>query len=174
MRLYTFSLHFLQTAIHVSDDTLIHHQEHTQTVITTSGTGQTVLLLPVDEEELWLSSDSPHQRTVVNTVRPVPDVVNTVCMCSWWCMRVSYETCRAVCGKCNKTVYSHILLDNYWHWFTIHRPMNIKLLWGMIMNLMSYKSKLHSYGMSLCISYMKKVSHTAGVGENDDKWKDTD
>ena len=33
---------FLQTALHVSDDTLIHHQEHTQTVITTSGTGRTV------------------------------------------------------------------------------------------------------------------------------------
>ena len=33
---------FLQPALHVSDDTLIHHQEHTQTVITTSGTGRTV------------------------------------------------------------------------------------------------------------------------------------
>ena len=32
----------LQTALHVSDDALIHHQEHTQTVITTSGTGRTV------------------------------------------------------------------------------------------------------------------------------------
>ena len=39
----------------------------------------------------------------------------------------------------------------------------------MLMNLMSYKSKLHLYGMSLCISYMKKVSHTAGVEENADK-----
>jgi len=46
------------------------------------------------------------------------------------------------------------------------------MLWGMLMNLMSYKSKLHSYGMSLFISYMKKVSHTAGVGENGDKGKD--
>jgi len=41
------------------------------------------------------------------------------------------------------------------------------------MNLMSYKSKLHSYGTSLCISYMITVSHTAGVGENDDKEKET-
>ena len=32
---------FMQTALHVSDDTLIHHQEHIQTVIT-SGTGRTV------------------------------------------------------------------------------------------------------------------------------------
>ena len=34
---------FLQTAVHVSDDNLIHHQEHTQTVITTSGTGRKIL-----------------------------------------------------------------------------------------------------------------------------------
>jgi hypothetical protein len=32
----------LQTALHVSGDTLTHHQEHTQTVITTSGTGRNV------------------------------------------------------------------------------------------------------------------------------------
>ena len=38
--IYSFII-FLQTALHVSDDTHIHHQEHTQTVIT-SGTGWTV------------------------------------------------------------------------------------------------------------------------------------
>jgi len=38
MRLYTVLLYFLQTALHVSDDTLIHHQEHTQTVISISMT----------------------------------------------------------------------------------------------------------------------------------------
>ena len=42
MRLYTVLLYFLQTAPHVSDDTLIRHQEHIQTVITTSGAGRTV------------------------------------------------------------------------------------------------------------------------------------
>ena len=42
MRLYTVLLYFLLTALHVSDDTLIHHQEHIQTVITTPGTGRTV------------------------------------------------------------------------------------------------------------------------------------
>jgi len=42
MRLYTFLLYFLQTALHVSDDTLIHHQDLIQTVITTYGTGRTV------------------------------------------------------------------------------------------------------------------------------------
>jgi hypothetical protein len=36
--IYSFII-FLQKALHVLDDTLIHHQEHTQTVITTSGTG---------------------------------------------------------------------------------------------------------------------------------------
>ena len=39
--IYSFII-FLQKALHVSDATLIHHQEHTQTVIT-SGTGLTVL-----------------------------------------------------------------------------------------------------------------------------------
>ena len=39
--IYSFII-FLQTDLHVSDDTLIHHQEHTQTVITTSGTGRTI------------------------------------------------------------------------------------------------------------------------------------
>ena len=42
MQLYTVLLHFLQTALHISDDTLIHNQEHIQTVIATSGTGRTV------------------------------------------------------------------------------------------------------------------------------------
>jgi len=39
--IYSFII-FPQTALHVSDDSLIHQQEHTQTVITTSGTGRTV------------------------------------------------------------------------------------------------------------------------------------
>ena len=42
MRLYTVLLYYLQTALHVSGDTLIYHQEHIQTLITTSGTGRTV------------------------------------------------------------------------------------------------------------------------------------
>ena len=28
--------------------------------------------------------------------------------------------------KYNKSVYSLMLLDNYWHWLTMHGPMNIK------------------------------------------------
>ena len=38
--IYSFII-FLQTALRVSNDTLIHHQEHTQTVIT-SDTGRTI------------------------------------------------------------------------------------------------------------------------------------
>ena len=94
MRLYTVLLYFCKTALHVSDDALIHHQEHKQTVITTSGT--------------------------------MPDV-NTVCVCSWWWMRASSETCKAVLQEYNKTVYSLFLLDSYCHWFTMHGPMNVKL-----------------------------------------------
>jgi len=44
----------------------------------------------------------------------VADVVTTVWVCSWWWMRVSSETCRAVCRKYNETECSRILLDNYW------------------------------------------------------------
>ena len=40
--IYSFII-FLQTALHVSGDNFTHHQEHIQTVITTSGTGRTVL-----------------------------------------------------------------------------------------------------------------------------------
>ena len=86
---------FLQTAVHISDDTLIHHQEHTQTVITTSGTCWTVFATA-----LWrggVGTPTPRQRMVANTVWPMPDVVITVWVCSWWWMRVSSETCRAVC-----------------------------------------------------------------------------
>ena len=52
---------FLQTALYISDDTLIHNQEHTQILIPTSGTGRTVFAT-----------------LVANMVRPVPVVVITV------------------------------------------------------------------------------------------------
>ena len=45
MQLHTVLLYFLQTALYVLDDTLIHHQERIQTVITTSGTGRTVFAI---------------------------------------------------------------------------------------------------------------------------------
>ena len=112
MWLCTVLVYFLQIALRVSDDTLIHHQEHIQTVITTSGTGRTV-------EESERSSDS-------STVRPVPDVVITVWMCSWWWMRVSSETRRAICRKYTKTVHSHILtiIDTYYTCFFRHAECN--------------------------------------------------
>ena len=72
--------------------------------------------------KIWNSvPNPPHQRTVTNTVRPVPDAVIIIYMCSWWWVKVSPETCRVVCRKYNKTVYIRILLDNYWHW-----PQNFK------------------------------------------------
>ena len=88
---YSFII-FLQTALYVSDDTLIHHHEHTQTVITASGTGRNVFAT-----FRWRRGVGTHvQRTVANTVRSVPDIMIVVWMCSWRWMRVSSETCRAV------------------------------------------------------------------------------
>ena len=50
-----------------------------------------------------------------------------VWMYSWWWMRVSSDTRRAVYRNTISPVYSRILLDNYWHWFTTHGPMNMTL-----------------------------------------------
>ena len=76
MRLCRVLLYFLQTALDVSDDTLIHHQENIQTVITTSGTGRTVFAMV--RRRGGFGTTPPNQRTKANTVRPVPDVVITV------------------------------------------------------------------------------------------------
>jgi len=86
---------FLQTALHVSDATLTPHQEYTQSVITTFGTGRTVLATVRWRGGVGVLTP-PRQRTVANTFRPVPDVI-TDWVCSWWWVRVSSETCRAVC-----------------------------------------------------------------------------
>ena len=55
---------------------------------------------------LWRGHNSvltpPQQRKVANTVRPMPYTVITVYVCSWWWVKVSPETCRAVCRKYNK------------------------------------------------------------------------
>ena len=144
--IYSFII-FLQTAVHVSGDTLIHHQEHTQTVITTSGTGRTVFA--TIHWHGGVRTSPPQQRTVANTVRPVPDVVTTVCMCSWWWMRVSSETRRAVLQKYDKTVHSRILLDNYWQWLTMHGPMNVKFFYHTKITFSStHKFSVHWW--SLC------------------------
>ena len=68
---------FLQTALHVSDDTLIHHQEHTQTVLQHLALVEPYLLPSVDVESEQVPTP-PRQQTVANKVRPVPDVVITV------------------------------------------------------------------------------------------------
>ena len=83
MPLYTILLYFLQTALHVSDDNLIYHQEHIQTLITTSGTGRTVFATVFCRGAVGTRvPPPPRKRTVANTARPVPDVVITVYMCS--------------------------------------------------------------------------------------------
>ena len=92
--IYSFII-FLQTALHVSDDTFTHHQEHTQTVITTCGTGRTVFATV-----RWrggVTMTPPRQQMVANMVWLVPDVVITVWVCSWWWIRVPTKKCRAVC-----------------------------------------------------------------------------
>ena len=108
------SIIFLQTALHISGDIFTHHREHTPTVITPSGTGRTELA--TFRCHGGIVPTHPRQRTVANTVRPVPDAVTTAYLCSWWWVKVSPEICRAVSQKYNKTVYSRILLDNYWHY----------------------------------------------------------
>ena len=68
-----------------------------KTVITTSGIGGTLFATV-----RWCGGvgtavpTPPHQRKLANTLRPVPDVVIIICMCSLWWMMVSSETCRAV------------------------------------------------------------------------------
>ena len=82
MRLYTVLLYlyssiiFLQTALHISGDIFTHHREHTPTVITPSGTGRTELA--TFRCHGGIVPTHPRQRTVANTVRPVPDAVITV------------------------------------------------------------------------------------------------
>jgi len=85
MRLYTVLLYFCGQ-LYVFR--MIHHQEQTQSVITASGTGRTVFA-------------TARWRGGVGT-------------CSWWWMRVSSETHRAIRRNIIKTVYNRILLDNYW------------------------------------------------------------
>ena len=56
-----------------------------------------------------MSWTPPRQRKVAHTVRPVPDVVITVYICSWWWVKVSPETCTAVCKNIIKCILSHLV-----------------------------------------------------------------
>jgi hypothetical protein len=50
-------------------------------------------------------------------------------------------------------------------------PPNLRMLWGMLMNLMSCIFKLHSNGMSSCISYIKKDKpHSWSGGQMKGYW----
>ena len=126
MRLYTVSLYFCRQLymFRMIPSSIIRSK--LKTIITTSGTARTVFATVRWRGGVANAVPTPPlQRTVADTVRPVPDVVITIWMCSWWWMRVSSETCKSCLQKYNKTVYSRISLDNYWQWFTMHGPMNI-------------------------------------------------
>jgi len=121
MRLCTVLLYFLRTAVHVSDDTLIHHQEHIQTVITSSCTGQTVFATVH-----WrggVGTSSVHRESFSIIVQQDATIYSSIIFsadsstCFGWWMRVSSATRRVVCKKYNKTVNSRISLDNYWQWW---------------------------------------------------------
>jgi len=45
----------------------------------------------------FLVPTPPRQRKLTNMVLPVPNAVITVYVCSWWWLKVSPETCGAVC-----------------------------------------------------------------------------
>ena len=72
-------------------------------------------------------------------------------------MRLSSET-----WKYNKTVYSRILLDSYWHWFTMHGPMNIKFIESIMYRMekigLHKKEKKVRNSVPFCIAY--KLLHT--------------
>ena len=71
---------FLQTVLHVSVDNFTHRQEHTQIVITLSGTGRTVFATFRCRGGVGTSEvpNPPRPLKVANRVRPVPDSVITV------------------------------------------------------------------------------------------------
>jgi len=102
---------------------------------------------------LWSSRNAWY-----NAPTKLPDVVITVCVCSWWWMRVSSKTCRAVLQTHNKTVYRSILLDNYWHWITMQGPMNIKFKM-CTMALMPEKVTTFLFSHTHIISVLEDEAH---------------
>jgi len=64
MRIYTVFIIFLQAALRVSDDTLIHDQELTQTVITTSGTGRTIFANVADVTMIHDARTHEHENCI--------------------------------------------------------------------------------------------------------------
>ena len=103
MRLYRVLLYFLQTALHVSDNTLIHHQEHIQTLIA-SGIGPTVFAtvfwrgvvgttVPTDSSDY--STSAYGSKYGSNSARYFNYSLNVRLMMD----EGSSETCRTVCRK---------------------------------------------------------------------------
>ena len=111
---YSFII-FLQTALHVSGDTFTHHLEHTQTVLViTSGTGRTVFATVRWRGGVGTGSDST---ATADGSKYGP----TTARCCNYSLRVLLmmdesitRNMKSCLQKYNKTVYSRILLDNYW------------------------------------------------------------
>ena len=119
--IYSFII-FLQTALHVSGHNLIHHQEHIQNVITASGTGRTVFSTVRWRGRVGTAVPTlTRQRKLANTVRAVPDAAIKVYVCSWWWVRVSPETCRAVC----RNIIKLYIVASCWTIIDINRSCSI-------------------------------------------------
>jgi hypothetical protein len=111
MQLYRL-IYFSLSALHVSGDVFVHHQEHL-TVFTVS--------VSVHPSCCWLVSwmswncichgwvETAMQFQLIHDTSwqqlgwTLPDTVNTV-KCSWWWTKTSSETCRA--DKKNKLIYT--------------------------------------------------------------------
>ena len=105
MRLYTVLLYFLQTALHVSDDTFIHHQERIQTVITISGTCRTVFATVRSDS----STSADGSKYGSSSARCCNYSLSVLLMMDEGIIR-NMQRCLQ---KYNKTVYSRISLDSY-------------------------------------------------------------
>jgi hypothetical protein len=95
MRLYT--VYYISVNSSTRFGWWLHPSSGTHiTVITTSGTGQTVSATFCCRGAVVTAvPTAPRQRKVAETVWLVPGVVITV-MCSWWWVESPPETCRAV------------------------------------------------------------------------------
>ena len=104
--IYSFVI-FLQTALHVSDDTLIHHQEHIQTVITTSGTGR-----------WWMEVSSETCRAACRNIIKLNTVafrwtgidLQSTILCPWFCASwINVNNCPT---KCDYIQFCYISADS--------------------------------------------------------------
>jgi len=99
MQLYTVYL-CLQIALHVSGGTFTHHHEHVQLYL------QHLILIKRLQLLACIAAISCNGFISIRCCR-------YNCTCSWWWVKVPPETYGAI-FRHKYTVYSCILLDNYW------------------------------------------------------------